>query len=325
MTPVTFQVQLNPLKACKTRNRMSVMTDSHSSASGSIKKMIRDTNRLLSRPNLPADLRREQERKLSALQVTLSDRQKVEIEREMAVKYRMVKFFERKKALRRLAAAQAKTDSSAVSEAQLDLAYILHFPKDRKYIALYQTSSSAETLAEREAIRKQISEKLALLGAETMLAKVTQSKKALKASDDDDEDEDEDSDEDQDDSDDSDDSDDESDEDGSDSGNSDDDDEGDSEDDDDELSYDESEEDSDNSELSDDEDDDLDSDEDDMDSEDDKSGDNDDEEEDSNDSEDKEDSDDESDDSEEEDSEEEEEDSEDDEDSDTPKPKKVRH
>jgi hypothetical protein len=323
MTPVTFQVQLNPLKACKTRNRMSVMTDSHSSASGSIKKMIRDTNRLLSRPNLPADLRREQERKLSALQVTLSDRQKAEIEREMAVKYRMVKFFERKKALRRLAAAQAKTDSSAVSEAQLDLAYILHFPKGRKYIALYQTSSSAESLAEREAIRKQISEKLALLGAETMLAKVTQSKKALKASDDDDEDED--SDEDQDDSDDSDDSDNESDEDGSDSGNSDDDDdEGDSEDDDDELSYDESEEDSDNSELSDDEDDDLDSDENDMDSEDDKSGDNDDEE-DSDDSEDKEDSDDESDDSEEEDSEEEEEDSEDDEDSDSPKPKKVRH
>jgi hypothetical protein len=323
MTPVTFQVQLNPLQACKTRNRMSVMTDSHSSASGSIKKMIRDTNRLLNRPNLPADLRREQERKLSALQVTLSDRQKAEIEREMAVKYRMVKFFERKKALRRLAAAQAKTDSSAVSEAQLDLAYILHFPKGRKYIALYQTSSSAESLAEREAIRKQISEKLALLGAETMLAKVTQSKKALKASDDDDEDED--SDEDQDDSDDSDDSDNESDEDGSDSGNSDDDDdEGDSEDDDDELSYDESEEDSDNSELSDDEDDDLDSDENDMDSEDDKSGDNDDEE-DSDDSEDKEDSDDESDDSEEEDSEEEEEDSEDDEDSDSPKPKKVRH
>lgn len=138
--------------------------------SGSIKKMIRDTTRLLNRPNLPADLRREQERKLAALQVALTDRQKAEVEREMVVKYRMVKFFERKKALRRLAAAQASGNSEAVREAQLDLAYILHFPKDRKYISLYP-ASGVEVSAERDVIRKQISEKLAALGAEVLLAK----------------------------------------------------------------------------------------------------------------------------------------------------------
>jgi hypothetical protein len=48
---------------------------------------------------------------------------------------------------------------------------------------VHQTRSSSETLAEYEAIHKQISDKLALLGAETMLAKVTETKKALKASD----------------------------------------------------------------------------------------------------------------------------------------------
>lgn len=278
--------------------------------------MIRDTNRLLSRPNLPADLRREQERKLSALQVTLTDRQKAEVEREMSVKYRMVKFFERKKALRRLAVAQAKADPVAVSEAQLDLAYILHFPKDRKYISLYQTSNSAETVTERETIRKQISEKLALLGAETMLAKVTESKKHLKGSDD--EEEEEESDEE------------ESDEEGSEEEGSDNEEDGDSEDgsDDegDELSYDESEEDSEDNDLSDDED--LDSDKEDMDSDDD-----DEEDDDDDDDMDSEDDEEDSEAGSEEDSEEgdsddesdEEEESEEEDDSDAPKPKKGRH
>ena len=273
--------------------------------------MIRDTNRLLSRSNLPADLRREQERKLSALQVALSDRQKAEIEREMTVKYRMVKFFERKKALRRVAAAQAKADSAAVCEAQLDLAYILHFPKDRKYISLYQAGSSAEALAEREAIRKQISEKLALLGAETLLAKVTQSKKALKSSDDEDEEVDSDDDDDDDEEDDED-----SEEDSDDDDNESDDDDEDS--DDEELSYDESEDDSENDD-NDDSEEDFDSDEDDMDSDDDDDENSDDDDEDSDDDDD-EDSDDEED---EEDDDEEEEDEE--EDSDAPKPKKGRH
>lgn len=293
------------------------MTDSQSSASGSIKKMIRDTNRLLSRPNLPADLRREQERKLSALQVALSDRQKSEIEREMALKYRMVKFFERKKALRRLAAAQAKADSAAVSEAQLDLAYILHFPKDRKYISLYQAGSSAEALAERETIRKQISEKLALLGAESLLAKISQSKKALKASDDESEDEEDESEDEEDD---------ESDDEESGDEDEDDDDDEDEEDsdddDDDELSYDE--EDSDDNDLSDDEDDDdeddFDSDSDDL--EDDDESDEDDEEDSDEDSDDESDDDD---DDEESDEEEDSEEEESDEDSDAPKPKRGRH
>lgn len=160
---------------------MSVMTSntSVSHEGGSIKKMIRDTTRLLNRPNLPADLRREQERKLQALKVSLVDRQQAETERQMAVKYRMVKFFERKKALRRLASAQASKDSEAVSQAQLDLAYILHFPKDRKYISLYP-ETGVEASAERDAIRKQISDKLALMGAESMLAQVNKSVKKVK-------------------------------------------------------------------------------------------------------------------------------------------------
>lgn len=300
---------------------MSVMTtssNSNVSTGGSIKKMIRDTTRLLNRPNLPADLRREQERKLAALQVALTDRVQAETEREMAVKYRMVKFFERKKALRRLASAQAKNDAKAVAEAQLDLAYILHFPKDRKYISLFAANETtdAAVVCERENIRKQIADKLALLGAETLLAKVTKVKTNLKGeSEDDESEEDESEDED------------ESDEDSDDSDNDSDDDD----DSDDGLSYDEddSEDDSDNDDDSDSDDDsDLDADSDDSDDLDDEfdsedEEDFDSEEEDGSDDDEDDDSDEESDeDSDEEDSEEEEES---DSDAEAPKPKKGRH
>ena len=146
---------------------------------GNLKKSIRDTTRFLSRPNLPADVRREMERKLAALQVALGDKSKAELERKMTLKYRMVKFFERKKALRRLASAQASGNDEAVKQAQLDLAYILHYPKDRKYISLYAKNPACEAVAAQQAaIRKEIADKLALLGAETMLSKVLKAKAA---------------------------------------------------------------------------------------------------------------------------------------------------
>ena len=178
-----------------------MMTSSSSSSfDGNLKKRIRDTTRLLNRPNLPADMRREMERKLAALQGALAEKGKHELEREMAIKYRMVKFFERKKAMRKLASAQASGNDEAVKAAQLDLAYILHFPKDRKYISLYPKEASSEAVvAQREAIRKEIAEKLALLGAETMLAKVLKAKAAdLQDSADEDEDDDEDDDDEED-------------------------------------------------------------------------------------------------------------------------------
>jgi hypothetical protein len=171
-----------------------MMTSSQSSsANGNVKKSIRDTTRLLNRPNLPADMRREMERKLAALQGALAEKGNNDLEREMAIKYRMVKFFERKKAMRKLATAQASGNDEAVKAAQLDLAYILHFPKDRKYISLYPKEASSEAvLAQRDAIRKETAEKLALLGAETMLAKVLKAKAAdlQDSADEDDEDED---------------------------------------------------------------------------------------------------------------------------------------
>lgn len=295
---------------------------------GSVKKMIRDTTRLLSRPNLPADVRREQERKLAALQVSLADRQKGELERQMTVKYRMVKFFERKKALRRLAAAQASGDAEEIAEAQLDLAYILHFPKDRKYIALYASGGAAscdQVLAEREAIRKQIAQKLALLGAETLLAKVN-AKKALKDSDEEVSEEEEGSDDDNDDNDGSDDGSDESDD--FDSNDSDsendaeDDDQEDDSNDDDEGSFDDSDDDDDEDSF--DEDDDLSYDSEDSEDDDEEDEDNEDEDDEEDDEDDEEDDEDDNDESDEE-SESEEEEDEDEEDENAPKPKKGRH
>jgi hypothetical protein len=126
---------------------------------GNIKKALRDTLRLLQRPNLPADVRREQERKLQALQAKAVDHAHVEKEKKMSKTYRMVKFFERKKAERKL--KQAKTDE-AREAAIMDLNYIIHFPKDRKYIALFPTveTTDEKVLEERCRIRQEINDEL---------------------------------------------------------------------------------------------------------------------------------------------------------------------
>ncbi len=196
LTPVTSPPPY-PFNLMSTSVMMS--SSQSSTPNGNLKKRIRDTTRLLTRSNLPADMRREMERKLAALQGALAEKSQNDLEREMAIKYRMVKFFERKKAMRKLVSAQRSGNDEAVKAAQLDLAYILHYPKDLKYISLYPKEASSEAVvAQREAIRKEISEKVALLGAETMLGKVLKAKAAdlQDSADDDDSDDDDEDDED---------------------------------------------------------------------------------------------------------------------------------
>lgn len=68
----------------------------------SVKKSIRDTQRLLKRPDLPADVRQEQERKLAALQGKNEETHHKQKESKLAEKYRMLKFIEKKKVVRKL-------------------------------------------------------------------------------------------------------------------------------------------------------------------------------------------------------------------------------
>ena len=127
-----------------------------------MKKQIRDTQRLLSRANLPADVRVEKERKLAALKLALADHEHSEMERALQVTYKMVKFFDRKKAERHLMKAIKKNDDAAKEDAIKNINYIIHFPKDRKYISLFPSveTSDERVLEERRNIRDRINEEM---------------------------------------------------------------------------------------------------------------------------------------------------------------------
>ncbi|KAK6199285.1 rRNA-processing protein EFG1 [Scheffersomyces amazonensis] len=119
--------------------------------SAKIKKKIRDIERLLKKDNLPATVRVENERSLKALKVELGNAQVNLRAKEISKKYHMVRFFEKKKAIRKL--KQAKKEFEDVSKGgvrkdikkarkklrhcEVDLVYTVLFPKSEKYISLY--------------------------------------------------------------------------------------------------------------------------------------------------------------------------------------------
>ncbi|EDQ87229.1 uncharacterized protein MONBRDRAFT_27417 [Monosiga brevicollis MX1] len=112
----------------------------------SVRSQIRDVQRFLAKPDLPETVRVSQERKLAALKEELGDQQHSNRERAMQKKYRMVKFFERRKLMRRrgqLQAAIAKSDEERAATLQQELQkveskmlYVRRFPKTQKYISI---------------------------------------------------------------------------------------------------------------------------------------------------------------------------------------------
>ncbi|KAJ7072903.1 hypothetical protein C8F01DRAFT_1105649 [Mycena amicta] len=110
-----------------------------------IKASLRQTKRLLAKDKLAADVRAETERRLKALEADLVAAEHSKKERTLAVRYHKVKFFERQKVVRKLnqiKKGMMLEDDPSVSEETLqslrvDLNYILHYPKMKKYISLF--------------------------------------------------------------------------------------------------------------------------------------------------------------------------------------------
>lgn len=75
--------------------RIKTAYNARTKSGHTLKKKIRDAERLLSRPSLPADKKVETERALAAWKLELQDATKSRIEHKMDQKYRMVKFFGR--------------------------------------------------------------------------------------------------------------------------------------------------------------------------------------------------------------------------------------
>ncbi|KAG2362420.1 hypothetical protein BDR07DRAFT_1357590 [Suillus spraguei] len=112
-----------------------------------IKSSLRQTRRLLAKENLAADVRVETERRLKALEADLARAETARKERTYAMKYHKVKFFERQKLVRRI--KQVKRDLTSahgkereklegeLDSLRVDLNYILHYPRTKKYISLF--------------------------------------------------------------------------------------------------------------------------------------------------------------------------------------------
>ncbi|KAH7928720.1 hypothetical protein BV22DRAFT_1030482 [Leucogyrophana mollusca] len=112
-----------------------------------LKASLRQTRRLLAKENLGADVRVETERRLKALEADLARAEEAKKERTFAVRYHKVKFFERQKVSRKINQAKRGLSSAegkekkklerTLRELRIDLNYILHFPKSKKYISLF--------------------------------------------------------------------------------------------------------------------------------------------------------------------------------------------
>lgn len=115
--------------------------------SKSLRQKIRDVRRLLQQPDIPATVRVAQERMLELLQQSVKEKAEEDKERKLAKKYKMVKFFEKRKITRRFKACQSElkscTDSerskieSELQQVKDQWNYVTYFPSDTKYISLF--------------------------------------------------------------------------------------------------------------------------------------------------------------------------------------------
>ncbi|KZO92260.1 hypothetical protein CALVIDRAFT_464550, partial [Calocera viscosa TUFC12733] len=154
-----------------------------------LKSSLRQTKRLLLKPQLDAAVKRDAQRRQKALEQELERALEGEKERQMAQKYHMVKFFERQKVLRALLRAKRALAALSISgsgnaklkdkdksrkqleqelqERRVDLNYILvpaadraqHYPKGKKYLSLLKDADeqgAAQRAQVREWVRGQM-------------------------------------------------------------------------------------------------------------------------------------------------------------------------
>ncbi|CCH41660.1 rRNA-processing protein [Wickerhamomyces ciferrii] len=152
-----------PVKKQRRSNGVSVEVASVlGSGTSKINKKIRDIERLLNkrRDKLPSNVIIENERALQALKTEKLNVERSQKVKKISKKYHMVRFFERKKALRKYKQAKKQYDSLVEDEksdkkeikkakkvlghCEIDLLYTVNFPKDIKYISLYPSETSED-------------------------------------------------------------------------------------------------------------------------------------------------------------------------------------
>lgn len=160
----------------KQRFEKSAFSSSSFPGASKIKSSIRQTKRLLAKPNLAPGTKIEAERRLKSLQADLDAVSRKQVEKSRASRYHKVKFIERQKLVRRIArckrnlgrldSGKSKDDSdseaasddqdqeqrvkeSKMNKGQLEemlkwlrelLHYVVQYPADLRYVALFPSS-----------------------------------------------------------------------------------------------------------------------------------------------------------------------------------------
>lgn len=116
-----------------------------------LKSQLRQANRLLRKDDLTPTLRETTQQKIAELQAAIENHTTKQKERQNAIRYHRVKFFDRKKVTRRLKKVlgeleQAGLDGQSpeairqleteVKLLRVDLNYVRHYPKHLKYVSL---------------------------------------------------------------------------------------------------------------------------------------------------------------------------------------------
>uniref|UniRef100_A0A0C9S8R6 rRNA-processing protein EFG1 n=1 Tax=Wollemia nobilis TaxID=56998 RepID=A0A0C9S8R6_9CONI len=147
----------------------------------SLKNQIRSIQRML-RKNLPQEVKEAQEKKLEELRKLMELQVRSELERKMALRYRKVKFFERRKIERRIrrleklqratlehpgeeVVAQAEEIFLQLAHLKEDLEYVRFFPKTEKYVSLFMGGDEPELVAKRNKLRELIKANLVAAAA----------------------------------------------------------------------------------------------------------------------------------------------------------------
>lgn len=105
-------------------------------------KRIRDLERQLKKfgDTMPPGARKEKETELAGMRALTEERARRKKELENAKKYRMVKFFDKKKIERRL----KSEDENVRHQAARDYRYVTEYPRGEKYVALYPKDGHTE-------------------------------------------------------------------------------------------------------------------------------------------------------------------------------------
>ena len=168
----TLQDPLFTLSTTPTQHLPTNHTPTTMPKKQSVKNQIRNIKRFLQKKGDTMDpsTKRDQERKLAILEAKVVDKLRQGKEQKLAVKYHRVKFFEKKKVLRKIkqlertlkerrSSKESSTDTTLeecnLAAAKDNLTYIDYFPKDKKYVSLF-VFDKQEDSKKRETLKKNL-------------------------------------------------------------------------------------------------------------------------------------------------------------------------